>query len=73
VLRYGFDVLGLPQVVADADPPNVASFRVMEKLGMRYASRGYRHDVEVITYAITCKDFQPDAGSYRVYYREQRE
>jgi ribosomal-protein-alanine N-acetyltransferase len=69
VLRYGFDVLGLPQVVADADPPNVASFRVMEKLGMQYASRGYRHNVEVITYTVACDDMQPDVGGYRVYYR----
>jgi ribosomal-protein-alanine N-acetyltransferase len=68
VLRYGFDVLGFPRVVADAEPPNVASFRVMEKLGMRYASRGYRHNVEVITYTLACKDFQPDVGGYRVYY-----
>jgi RimJ/RimL family protein N-acetyltransferase len=35
VLRYAFDVAGLPEVVAGADPPNVASFRVMERLGMR--------------------------------------
>jgi RimJ/RimL family protein N-acetyltransferase len=35
VLRHAFDVAGLPEVVAGADPPNVASFRVMERLGMR--------------------------------------
>jgi RimJ/RimL family protein N-acetyltransferase len=37
VLRYGFDELGLAEIFAGADPPNAASFRVMERLGMRWA------------------------------------
>lgn len=65
-LWYGFDVLGFACVVADADPPNLASFRVIEKLGMRYANRGFRHNVEVITYTLARKDFQPPDVSYQV-------
>jgi ribosomal-protein-alanine N-acetyltransferase len=68
VLRYGFDVLRFTRVVADADPPNVASFRVMEKLGMRYTRRGYRHNVEVITYTLARADFQPQEAWYQVRY-----
>jgi ribosomal-protein-alanine N-acetyltransferase len=34
VLRYAFDDLGLARVVAATDPPNVASIRVLERLGM---------------------------------------
>lgn len=68
VLRYGFDVLAFTRVVADADPPNVASFRIMEKLGMRYEGRKRRHNVEVIAYAIAQKDFQPGAAYYQVYH-----
>jgi RimJ/RimL family protein N-acetyltransferase len=35
VLRLGFEVLGLHRIVAGADARNVASLRVMERLGMR--------------------------------------
>ncbi|MGI6201046.1 MAG: GNAT family N-acetyltransferase [Christensenellales bacterium] len=35
MLRLGFEALGLPRIVACCDADNVASWRVMEKLGMR--------------------------------------
>jgi RimJ/RimL family protein N-acetyltransferase len=35
VLRFAFEELGLHRVWADADPRNVPSVRVMERLGMR--------------------------------------
>jgi RimJ/RimL family protein N-acetyltransferase len=34
VLGHAFGALGLPRVHADVDAPNVASVRVLEKLGM---------------------------------------
>lgn len=37
VLEYGFEGLGLPEIVSFTVPGNVRSRRVMEKLGMRYA------------------------------------
>lgn len=37
VLDFGFRAAGLSRIYAGADPPNRASFRVIEKLGMRYA------------------------------------
>lgn len=36
VLGFGFEELMLKQIYAGADPPNVASFRVMERLRMRF-------------------------------------
>ena len=36
VLRFGFESLHLEQIYAGADTPNVASFRVMERLGMQF-------------------------------------
>jgi ribosomal-protein-alanine N-acetyltransferase len=36
-LRYAFEVAGLSRVIAGADLPNVASLRVIEKLGMQPA------------------------------------
>lgn len=35
LLRYGFETLALHRVIATCQPENVASHRVMEKLGMR--------------------------------------
>ena len=34
-LKYGFDRIGLDRIISIYDPENVASGRVMEKLGMR--------------------------------------
>jgi len=36
LLRMAFDDLGLHRVVADADPRNTGSIRIMERLGMRH-------------------------------------
>jgi len=35
MLRLGFDELGLHRIIAECDPRNDASIRVMERLGMR--------------------------------------
>ena len=34
LLGYGFETLGLHRIIATCQPENVASWRVMEKLGM---------------------------------------
>lgn len=39
VLSYAFGALGLARVKAEVDEPNVASVRVLEKLGMRRTGR----------------------------------
>lgn len=36
-LRYAFEEVGLERVVAGVEPQNVASIKVIERLGMRYA------------------------------------
>jgi RimJ/RimL family protein N-acetyltransferase len=36
VLRFGFTEAGLAEILAGSDPPNVASFRVMQRLGMTF-------------------------------------
>jgi ribosomal-protein-alanine N-acetyltransferase len=35
LLKHGFDTLGLHRIIATCQPANVASYRVMEKIGMR--------------------------------------
>ena len=41
-LAYGFERLGLPEIVSFTVPGNVRSRRVMEKLGLRY-SEDFEH------------------------------
>ncbi len=36
VLQFGFEEIGLPQILAGSDPPNTSSFRVMARLGMTF-------------------------------------
>ncbi len=49
-LAYGFDVVGLDEIVAVAYPDNAASRRVMEKIGMRYDGRGMYYGNDSVRY-----------------------
>jgi ribosomal-protein-alanine N-acetyltransferase len=51
-LNYAFDVLKLRRVIAFAEPANRASWRVMEKLGMRFEKTAPYMGTEVVWYAI---------------------
>lgn len=57
-LKYGFEVVGLERIVAIARPENVASQRVMQKVGMSYEKNAYFYDSEVVYYAIARQAFQ---------------
>ena len=56
VVGFGFDGLGLERIEAVADIRNAASWRVMEKLGMRLQARRIRLDagerVDDVVYAV---------------------
>jgi len=52
-LREGFALHGWDRVVAATDPPNVASRRVVEKLGFRFDRRERRGGGEFDIYALT--------------------
>jgi RimJ/RimL family protein N-acetyltransferase len=43
-IAYAFDVLGVDEVVAYTSPGNIASLRVMEKLGMTVRGEGRSRD-----------------------------
>jgi RimJ/RimL family protein N-acetyltransferase len=45
-LAFGFEDLGLDRILARYDPENIASGRVMEKLGMRHLCDMPRDDGE---------------------------
>ncbi|OUL28090.1 GNAT family N-acetyltransferase [Nostoc sp. 106C] len=63
-LKYGFWEVKLEQIVAIAHPENIASVRVIEKVGMKYQkhTRYYSHDV--VYYTLPRSQWQPDDSLY---------
>jgi RimJ/RimL family protein N-acetyltransferase len=43
LLQFGFITLRLQRIVATCDPRNIASVRVLEKVGMHYEGRLHKH------------------------------
>jgi len=66
MLRYGFEEHGFDRILAGAEAPNAASFRVMEKTGMFFVKRTCVNGLEVIYYAVSQEAFQPNDSLYRV-------
>lgn len=52
MLEFGFRECGLTRIEATVDPPNLASKRVLEKIGMTHERTGREGDIEVDYYAI---------------------
>jgi ribosomal-protein-alanine N-acetyltransferase len=66
-LRYGFETLELRRIIALAMPPNIASQRVMQKLGMQYqgVTDVYYH-AELALYTLERLAFMIDESDYQV-------
>lgn len=56
-LQYGFEIARLERIVAVAKPENIASRRVMEKVGMKYEKDAYHYNNHVVYYSITRSQF----------------
>lgn len=61
-LLFGFSQLGLDRIVAVAYPENVASWRVMEKVGMKYVRTGFYYGANMVYYEISSSALRPGAG-----------
>jgi len=60
-LRYGFEQMGLPRIVAVIRPANVDSINVVKKIGMRFDKEVNHFGVEGVLYVATLEDFRlPD-------------
>jgi ribosomal-protein-alanine N-acetyltransferase len=57
-LRYGFEVAGLTQIIAVAFPNNVASRRIIEKLGFTPTTEFQPYGSEVCYYAMDQAGFK---------------
>jgi len=56
-LEHGFRDHGLDRIVAIAVPENIASRRIMEKLGMHYEKTEFHYDAECAFYAVSKDEF----------------
>lgn len=63
-LAYGFGEHNFDSVVAVAMPENAASFRVMEKAGMRREGEQEYFGFNLMQYRITRSEYRPDASLY---------
>jgi [ribosomal protein S5]-alanine N-acetyltransferase len=56
-LEYGFKKANLERIVALAEPENIGSWRIMEKLGMKYEKMVEHFGLECKFYAISRDEF----------------
>jgi RimJ/RimL family protein N-acetyltransferase len=56
-IAYGFDTLGLDRIIGLVDPENVASAKVLQKLGLTYVGMTEYKSNTVAQYAIDRSDF----------------
>lgn len=66
VLRYGFAELRLPKIWGGADAPNVASIRVLQKLGMIYEKTVSMPLGEGPYYSLRRESFHPGQEPYQL-------
>lgn len=57
-LDYGFDALGLTEIVGLVVPDNAASARVLQKCGMRPVGPAHHYDMDLLKYRVE----RPKAG-----------
>lgn len=63
VLDYVFETLGQPVVMAATDPPNVASVRLMERLGMAFHERCEMHGLDTLVYRLSRERWRRQRGA----------
>jgi ribosomal-protein-alanine N-acetyltransferase len=60
-LKYGFEIGELERIVAIAKAENIASRRVMEKVGMKYEKDAYYYNNDVVYYSLMREAYQSNA------------
>jgi len=63
-LKYGFEERRFGHIVAVTKPENLASQRVMEKVGMHFEKYARYYDIDVVQYTLSREEFRPGDFSY---------
>lgn len=56
-LDFGFKNLGLERIVAVADKNNIGSWKIMEKLGMKFRNNEEHYGMDCVVYEISMDEF----------------
>ncbi|TAG70791.1 MAG: N-acetyltransferase [Oscillatoriales cyanobacterium] len=62
-LNYGFNILKLERIVAIARPENIASQRVIQKVGMKYEKNARYYEIDVLYYSIFRETYKSAVSS----------
>ena len=62
-LNYGFQILNLERIVALTLPENIASQRLMQKVGMKYEKNAHYYETDVVYYSISRESYQSQVFS----------
>jgi RimJ/RimL family protein N-acetyltransferase len=62
-LKYGFEILQFDRIVAIARPENIASQRVIQKVGMKYEKNAHYYETDVVYYSISRESYQSQVFS----------
>lgn len=62
-LMYGFCELRLDRIVAVVHPDNLASQRLLEKIGLRYEKEAHYYNIDVKYYAISQQEYERSAST----------
>ena len=65
-VRYGFEALQMEHIIALADPQNIASRRVMEKVGLVYQKEVFFFGMQLVYYQIMRQQFRAGNLPYRI-------
>lgn len=66
-VRHGFETVGLTHITALADPANIASRRVMEKIGMTFEGINARYyGADLAVYTLKREAFDQGDGLYQL-------
>lgn len=58
IIKFGFEVTNFSRIIAMTRPENVASIRVMEKIGMTHEKGDVIYGISAVVYAISDKEYR---------------
>jgi len=70
MIHYGFTEHKFEQIISTTDVENIASVRVMERTGMKFTQSNNKEGLDMLYYAISCKEYQSDRSLYSLYIKQ---
>jgi RimJ/RimL family protein N-acetyltransferase len=72
-LRFGFEEKNFERIVATTKQTNVASLRVLYRIGMRDEKKTTPHGIDRVVYTITSDNFSIDDSPYLLSYKYNKD